>query len=160
MSARLVSQDTGIQKTSPSKSESALVTSVRVIPDRGVPALEVLSTKPVIPTIQFLPSPPRLAIDLPNARVGIKEKHIPVLQNNILAIRAEQFQKDPPIMRIVLDLLVPLGFTWDEAGNRLMVRLKPVGDAAPVAKKSPSQPTPALLPTATHAVGPELRGVG
>jgi hypothetical protein len=90
----------------------------------------------------------------------IKEKHIPVLQNNILAIRAEQFQKDPPIMRIVLDLLVPYGFTWDEAGNRLMVRLKPTEDAAPAAKKSPFQAAPAIVPTAAPAAGPELRGVG
>jgi hypothetical protein len=157
-----VSQDAGIQKSNSSKSQSALVTSVRVIQDRGVPALEVLSTSPVVPAIQFLKSPPRLVIDLSNARMGIKEKRIPILQNNILTIRAEQFQKDPPIMRIVLDLLVPYGFTWDEAGNRLMVRLKRTGDATPVAKKSPFQPAPGpgpgLLPAA--AVGPELRGVG
>jgi hypothetical protein len=159
VTSRLVSQDAGIQKTNSAKSESALVTSVRVIQDRGVPALEVLSTRPVLPTIQFLNSPPRLVIDLSNARMGIKEKHIPVLQNNILAIRAEQFQKDPPIMRIVLDLLASYGFTWDEAGNRLMVRLKPTG-ATPIARKSPFRPAPEPALHTAAAVGPEMRGVG
>ncbi len=160
VAARLVSQDADIQKPNSSKSEYALVTSVRVIQDHGIPALEVLSTSPVVPAIQSLNSPPRLVIDLSNARMGTKQKRIPVLQNNILTIRAEQFQKDPPIMRIVLDLLAPCAFTWDEAGNRLMVRLKTAGDATAVTRKSPFQPAtaPALLPAA--AVGPEFRGLG
>ena len=90
---------------------------MRVVQDRGVPALEVLSTHPVVPTIQFLDSPPRLVIDLSNARMGMKHKQIPVLQENILAIRAEQYQKDPPIMRIVLDLLVPYGLLLGRSGQ-------------------------------------------
>jgi len=39
-----------------------------------------------------------------------------VQQENIVGIRAEQFQKDPPVARIVLDLLAPYSYTWDEAG--------------------------------------------
>jgi hypothetical protein len=137
---------------------AAVVTSVRVVHERGVPALEVLSTRPVVPTIQLLGSPPRLVIDLSNARSGLRHKKIPVLQENILAIRTEQFQKDPPITRIVLDLLASYGYTWDEAGNRLMVRLKPAGDSNPdpktASKKSPFQP-PAVLSLAP-ASAPEI----
>src|SRR5208282_244409 len=142
-------------------SESAVVTSVRLLQDRGAPALEVVSTRPVVPTIQQLASPPRLVIDLSHARLGLKQKHIPVLQENILAIRAEQFQNDPPVMRIVLDLLAPYTYTWDAAGNRLMVRLKPATDGHAAAKKSPFQ-SPAsavtLLPTGAPAATPEIRG--
>ena len=114
-----------LKQTSSSKPEAAVVTSVRVVHERGVPALEVVSTHPVVPTIQLLDSPPRLVMDLSNARMGLKHKRIPVLQENILTIRTEQYQKDPPVTRIVLDLLVPYGYSWDAAGNRLMVRLKP-----------------------------------
>jgi hypothetical protein len=161
MAARLVSQDSGMA-TNSSKAEYALVTRVRVIQDRGAPALEVLSTSPVVPTIQLLNDPPRLVIDLPNARMGLKEKRVRVLQDNIVAIRAEQFQKDPPILRIVLDLVKPFSFTWDEAGNRLMVRLKPAAEAVPAAKKAPVQPAaaPSLRPASASAAETEMRGVG
>jgi hypothetical protein len=165
MVARASSQNTGLPTTSPSQPEPAVVTSVRVVRERGVPALEVVSTHPVVPTIQVLDSPPRLVMDLPNTRMGLKRKRIPVLQENILTIRSEQYQIEPPVTRIVLDLLVPYGYTWDAAGNRLMVRLKPPGgsetntDANADNQKSPSHP-PQVLSGAVPAVVPVTSGVG
>jgi hypothetical protein len=152
--------DTTHQSTTAARPEPALVTSLRVVHERGVPALEIISTHPLVPTIQPLDSPPRLVIDLPNARMALAQKRIPVLQENILTIRAEQNQKDPPVMRIVVDLLVPYGYTWDAAGNRLMVRLKPPED--PNASQKPSQPPKvmALTPTAEPVAVPITSGIG
>ncbi len=153
--------DVANQKPNSTQPETSIVTSVRVVHERGVPALEVLSTRPAVPSIQFLTSPPRLVIDLLHARVGLQNKRIAVQQENILAIRTEQFQKDPPIVRIVLDLLAPYGYTWDEAGNRLMVRLKPPEEVNAASKKSPFQPPRvlSLAPTAVPAVVP-VAGAG
>lgn len=163
---RASSQETGIQKTSSAKPEAAVITSVRVVHDRGVPAVEIVSTHPVVPAIQVLDSPPRLVMDLSNARMGLKRKRIPVLQENILTIRSEQYQIEPPIVRIVLDLLVPYGHSWDAAGNRLMVRLKPPGDstidANAAGKKSPFH-LPQVVSMAAGgapAVVPVSRGIG
>lgn len=142
--------------------EAAVVSSVRVVHEHGVPVVEIVSTHPVIPTVRSLDSPPRLVIDLSNARMGLPRKRIPVLQEDILTIRAEQFQKDPPIMRIVLDLLVPYGYTWDAAGNRLMVRLKPPEDSNAAGKKSvpPGPKVLAVTPAVTPAFVPVTSGVG
>jgi AMIN domain len=166
MATRAWPQNTESPKSISPRVEAAVVSSVRVVHERGVPAVEVVSNQPVVPTIRLLDSPPRLVIDLSNARMGLQRKRIPVLQENILTIRAEQFQKDPPITRIVLDLLVPYGYTWDVAGNRLMVRLKPPadpnGDASTASKKSPFQPPQvlSLAPAAEPAVVPVTSGVG
>ncbi|MGC2020438.1 MAG: AMIN domain-containing protein [Candidatus Sulfotelmatobacter sp.] len=163
-------QEAESQTTSPLNPEAAVISSVRVVHDRGAPAVEVLSTRPVVPTIHSLDSPPRLVIDLSNARLGPLHKRIPVLQENILTLRTEQYQKDPPVARITVDLLVPYGYTWDVAGNRLMVRLKPPaqenegsnGDPNAANKQPPSQPPQvlSLTPSATPAVMPVSSGIG
>ncbi len=156
------SQNTGPQKTSSSQSEPAVVTGVRVVHEQGVTAVEVVSTHPVVPTIQMLDSPPRLVMDLSNARMGLKRKRIPVLQEDVLTLRTEQYQIEPPVVRIVLDLLVPYGYSWDVAGNRLMLRLKAPEYSNAASKKSPSQPPQALsfVPAAAPAVVPVTSGIG
>ena len=148
------------QKTSLAK-PPAVVTSVRIVQERGVPCVEVVSTQPVTPTVQMLDSPPRLVIDLPNTEMGLKRKRIPVLKENILTIRAEQYQIEPAITRIVVDLLVPYGYTWDAAGNRLMVRLKLPEEATATNKPSaePAQVV-SLTPGAEAAFVPVVNGVG
>lgn len=151
------------QKASSAKPEVTLVTSARVVIDRGVPALEILSTKPAVPSIQFLNSPPRLVVDLLHARLGLQHKQVDVpdpRQENIRGIRAEQFQDNPPIARVVVDLLAPYTYTWDEAGNRLMVRLKPPEDVSTKDRRGSKPPTALSLPSTAVSMVPLAAGSG
>jgi hypothetical protein len=154
---RLLSQTTSHRATSPSS--YAVVKSVRMVQEKDGPAVEIISTKPLIPAVQALNDPPRLVIDLPNALLDVRQKRISIQADQISTLRADQFQENPPVARVVLDLLAPRSSTWEAAGNRLVVHL---GKNPPVATdKSPFQaPSVASLTTAPQPVAAALRATG
>lgn len=139
---------------------AALLKSVRYVKEANGPAIEILSNWPVVPTIRLIESPWRLIIDLPNARIGKAHKQTSVKNEYVTEIRADQYQEQPPVTRIVLDLIAPYSASWDAAGNRLMVRLKPPND--PTASRSVTEPPSAISFSreATPSVIPISSGPG
>jgi len=137
------------------------IKSIRIVHESGAPAVEILSQGgQIFPEIQLLPSPPRLVIDIANSRLGLLPKHIAVHQDNILAIRADQYQDKPPVTRIVLDLQAPYAFSWDGVGNRLMVRLKPAEDPNVANRISAQQTVAKVSLTPVASVVPVVNGSG
>jgi hypothetical protein len=144
-----------------------VVRSVRVLPG---PAVEILSSHPLVPIISKLDNPPRLVIDLPNADLPNGDLANADLASGLLSgsrsdlsspeirrLRVSQYQTAPPVFRVVLDLLKPVGHTWDAAGNRLMIRLHPTDEAT---SRPPSVPafTQGIHPVAAP-LGPGSSGV-
>jgi hypothetical protein len=127
-------------------SKIAVIKSFRIVQEKDGQAVEILSTQPLIPSIQAVSNPERLVIDLPNARLETRQKRISVQADQISTIRADQFQQNPPVARVVVDLLAPRAYTWDAAGNRLVVHL---GKNPNPARSSPFEPptVPSLTPT-------------
>jgi len=145
-----------LASTEPPQTVIAIVRAVQVFPGPDGPAVEILSSRPIVPAISKLENPPRLAIDLPNARLASNKRRIDFRSEQISGVRVDQYQKIPPITRVVVDLIKPSGYTWDAAGNRLMIRLRPLDDAA---AKPPSVPTfvqgvqPAAVPVSPGSSG-------
>ena len=136
----------------------AAIKSFRIVQEKDGPAVEILATKPLVPSIQAISDPDRLVIDLPNARLDTQQKRISIQADQISAIRADQFQQNPPVARVVVDLLAPRSYTWDAAGNRLVVHL---GKNPSQASSSPfQQPTVVGLTPAPQPVVAAVRAAG
>ncbi|HKM47336.1 MAG TPA: AMIN domain-containing protein [Terriglobales bacterium] len=140
-------------------SKIAEIKSFRIVQEKDGPAVEILSTRPLVPSIQAITDPDRLVIDLPNARLETPQKRISIQADQISTLRADQFQQNPPVARVVVDLLAPRAYTWDAAGNRLVVHLgKNPNQATSSPFQAPTVPslTPAPQPvvTAVRAAGP------
>ena len=129
MAAPVVAQSS-LPSPDDSRASAAVVRSVRVVPDPDGPAVEIVTTRPLNPNITLLENPERLVIDLTQAILPAA-KVISFRNEEVTGVRVNQFQNAPPITRVVVDLRKPIGYSWDAAGNRLMIRLRsaqtPVG---------------------------------
>jgi len=144
----------GSKSAAPSASKVAAIKSFRIVQEKDGPAVEILSTKPLIPSIQAISDPARLVIDLPNARLETQQKRVSIQADQISSIRADQFQENPPVARVVVDLLAPRPYTWDAAGNRLVVHL---GKNPNQTRNSPFEPP--TVPSLTSAPKPVVAAV-
>jgi AMIN domain len=113
----------------------ATVVHFNVFLKDGTPAVEIITTDPVKPKISKLAEPMRLVIDLPNTNMSVPRKLVSVKSQDVGAIRLELSATDPPQVHVEIDLLKPLDYTWESAGNRLLVELH-----AMVAKSPPGPP--------------------
>lgn len=138
------------------------ITSVQIVREKDVPAVEILSSAALVPEIQTLDNPPRMVIDLRNARPALQTKQIVPDKTNILAVHVTQYRAQPPATRITLDLSAPYGSSWDSSGHRLLVRLRPPNYSASEKKPATNQP-PVLSGftlTSDAAVVPVSGGAG
>jgi hypothetical protein len=140
----------------------AAVKSVKIIREKSGSVIEITTSRPVPPALQTEPNPPRLVIDLPNANVAVKDKHIAGKGEQFTDVHVDQFQVTPPVTRVVVDLIEARQYTWDAAGNRVTIRLKPPEE--PKAKATPpaepqtvstfgSAAQPAVVPVAARPAG-------
>ena len=91
--------------------------------------LTVVCSKPVEPGFTQLKDPERLVIDLPDTLVGNHPTAVPLNTPDVRAMRINQFQKDPPITRIVLDLVGERDYSYEPSGSSFIVHLRGVQPA-------------------------------
>lgn len=111
------------------------VRSVAVAQGTDGAIVEISSNGTLVPTITKLDGPPRLIIDLPGASATTRPR-IPVNKGEVKALRISQYQQDPPIARIVVDLAQARNYDWETVNDKLLVSLHPLEQQA-------ENPTPA-----------------
>ena len=134
----------------------AEIRSVVVVPGESGPLVQIISTRPITPQLQTVDGPLRLVIDLPGSTLAAARKRIPFRNQQIKGVRISQYQDNPPITRVVVDLAAPVLYTWDAMGNHLNVRMHADENAT---AKPPSVPAftagvqPAAVPVAIGSSG-------
>lgn len=95
----------------------------------GGAVVEISSNGTLIPTITKLDGPPRLVIDLPGAAATTRPR-IAVNRGEVKSLRISQYQQDPPVARIVVDLAEARNYDWETVSNKLLVSLHPLEQQA------------------------------
>ncbi|HEY4905100.1 MAG TPA: AMIN domain-containing protein [Candidatus Sulfotelmatobacter sp.] len=125
------------------------VQHVKLLLDNGNPALEIETTAPVIPEINKSNEGMRLVIDLPNTNMSVADKVVPIKNKDLSEMRLNLVGSTPPRVHVEVDFRMPLAYTWNATGNRLLITFrepgKPDASATPAAAAS-TTPLPVSAP--------------
>ncbi|MGA8272312.1 MAG: AMIN domain-containing protein [Candidatus Sulfotelmatobacter sp.] len=143
----LQSRSTAQQESLPGSQVPATIVHLKLLLDDGPPAVEIITTAPVVPKISKLEGPTRLLIDLPNTNMSVSSKLVPVQSSDVSAIRLELGATDPPVVHVEVALRKAMDYTWESAGNRLLVHLR-------AAEVTPAKVVPAPVPAPAAKVAP------
>jgi hypothetical protein len=105
------------------------------------------SGAPVAPDTQAITGPDRIVVDFPGALPAAELRALKVNRGALKGIRAGLFFENPPITRIVLDLVEPQSYRISTIQNAVVVKLGPVklgqvkpGSVAAAGAKPPEVP--------------------
>src|SRR5271169_5289033 len=156
--AALLSAPVSAQKPAASAQTRAVKSSqnsarVQHVVVRGSgPAMEVeiqTSGAPVAPDTQAITGPDRIVVDFLGALPAAELRALKVNRGALKGIRAGLFFDNPPITRIVLDLVEPQSYRISTTQNAIVVKLGPVATA--VEANDPDAPPAARLQNASLA---------
>lgn len=108
------------------------------------------SGTPVSPDTQAISGPDRIVVDFPGTLPASTLRALNVNKGVLKGIRSGLFFNNPPITRIVLDLLEPRSYQVSSAGNKIVVKL----GAAPAAGKPVVAANPTVSPRVRESVSP------
>jgi hypothetical protein len=149
------------QKSAPISASTSAPASARVehVVVRGTSAaMEVeiqTSGAPVAPDTQTITGPDRIVVDFPGALPAAELRALKVNLGALKGVRSGLFFSNPPITRIVLDLVEPQSYQISTTQisttqNAIVVKLSPV-------KPGPVTAAGAKVPNLSAAAGPRLQ---
>ena len=107
--------------------------------ENGSVTVEVQAAAPLEYKVLTLNNPTRLVIDLPESILATRHRQFSVDQEQVVGVRVGQFKADPPVTRVVVDLLamIPYEITTTAEGLRVILQSP--------ASKLASPPTPVVV---------------
>ena len=142
----------GVQRVQAGQ-QAATVRHIAVTGDDHDLHVKITASKPVTPRTEFLTDPDRLIVDLPEARPDAGLQKIPIHRGKLRDVRVGLLSANPPITRVVLDLVAPPEFRVLPVVNTVVVKLAnrvvPERASEPASIVPMSTPPAAVRPAVT-----------
>jgi type IV pilus assembly protein PilQ len=138
-----------------------MVRNIAVTRGQGGIQVEISASAPLTPKTLTLTDPDRVVVDLPNAIPTGHPRSIVVNGADIKSVRMGQFQQDPPVTRVVVDLAGAREFDIMPVGNKLVLKVRPEPSAvvaqAQMTIHTPARPSLAgmVVPAAMTSESPK-----
>jgi hypothetical protein len=111
--------------------------------------VEITASKPVTPRTQFVTGPDRLIVDLPETRPDAGLRKILIQRGKLRAVRIGLLSANPPVTRVVLDLMAPPEFRVLPLANAVVVKLAEASGLQSAATVPTSSTEAVVTPAAT-----------
>jgi hypothetical protein len=117
-----ISETSGVKRGSEAEVR-VTVEDVKVVQEQNRIDIQFAPSRPIVPNVTRLSDPERLVIDVLNAVCEVPRRRIAVHSAKIKAVRASQFQLQPPVTRVVVDLVSPNSYHVSASGNKLVINI-------------------------------------
>ncbi len=125
----------------PKPSRTVTIRDIQVAHSSDGLAIDIVGDGPMSSKTMKLTGPDRLVIDVANAVPATSKREIAINSADVRGVRMARFQAEPPVTRVVVDLLAERDFDLIPNGNRLTVKLRQAEDAS--ASKPAKEEAPA-----------------
>jgi type IV pilus assembly protein PilQ len=131
----------------------AVVRNIAVVRGKQSLDIEIAISGVVEPKALKLADPDRLVVDLANAVPGGRARTITVNSGGVKTIRMARYQLDPPVTRVVVDLVGARDYELAPAGHKVILKIRtPEQPVAAAPAKPPVQVAHNAPPAAESAL--------
>lgn len=132
----------------------ATIRHIRVNGDDHDLDVEITATKPISPQTQIVTGPDRLVVDLPEARPDRGLQKIPINRGKLKDVRVGLLSANPPITRVVLDLMGPTEYRVSPRANTIVVKLGKEAEPGATSTAPTTEPSADAPPAETTSTVP------
>lgn len=140
-------------------SAPVVVRNVSVVQRDGSINVEIATNGPITPKATRLSSPARIVLDFPNSIPAGRNQVVSVESADVKDVRLAQFQADPPVVRVVVDMASARPYDLSSSGNKVTLKLRSsetrvssaAKDAAPATLKTEASKSEAKTESKTDS---------
>ncbi len=155
------------RSSAPVSSEPVLVEKVSVRPQQGALRVDIEASGPLAYETRILSNPTRLVIDMPHSVLATRQRSVPVTHTQVAGLRMAQFQAEPPVTRVVVDLkdVIPYEVNPTPAGLRVTLGASTGASTASLlpettpVESEPAKPEPVMVASLAPTVPSSVKSL-